>query len=193
MRSVCVFSGSSAGRISDYRDAATQLGKLLAERDIGLIYGGAAVGLMGAVADATIAAGGNVIGVIPRALVEREVAHAGLSDLRVVESMHERKALMAELADAFIALPGGIGTLEEIFEVWTWTQLGTHAKPCAVLNVHGFYDRLLGFLDHVVDEAFLKPVHRGILLASTNPEALLDLLADCRVPSETKWITRNEC
>ena len=192
MQKICVFSGSSSGRISDYRAVTTQLGTLLAERNIGLVFGGAAVGLMGAVADATIAAGGTVTGVIPRALVEREVAHTGLSDLRVVGSMHERKALMAELSDAFIALPGGIGTLEEIFEVWTWTQLGTHAKPCAILNVHGFYDRLLDFLDHVVDEAFLKPVHRGMLLASPDLNVLLDLIADYRVPVETKWITRDE-
>lgn len=192
MRSICVFAGSSSGRISEYHDAATQLGTLLAERNIGLVYGGAAVGLMEAVADATIAAGGEVIGVIPHALVEREVAHTGLPDLRVVGSMHERKALMAELADAFIALPGGIGTFEEIFEVWTWTQLGTHAKPCAVLNVHGFYDQLLGFLDHVVDEAFLKPVHRGMLLTSPDPKELLDLLGSYRVPTETKWIARDE-
>ena len=147
---------------------------------------------MGAVADATIAAGGSVTGVIPQALVDREVAHTSLSDLRIVGSMHERKALMTELSDAFIALPGGIGTFEEIFEVWTWTQLGTHAKPCAVLNVHGFYDQLLGFLDHVVDEAFLKPVHRGMLLASANPAALLDQIADHQVPTETKWIARDE-
>lgn len=192
MRNICVFAGSSSGRSAEYHDAATQLGTLLAERNISLVYGGAAVGLMGAVADATIAAGGHVVGVIPHALVEREVAHTGLPDLRVVGSMHERKALMAELADAFIALPGGIGTFEEIFEVWTWTQLGTHAKPCAVLNVHGFYDRLLGFLDHVVDEAFLKPVHRGMLLASPDPKALLDLLGSYRVPTETKWIARDE-
>jgi uncharacterized protein (TIGR00730 family) len=192
MQRICVFSGSSSGRISEYRDSAVQLGTLLAERNIGLVYGGAAVGLMGAVADATIAAGGSVTGVIPQALVEREVAHTGLSDLRVVGSMHERKALMAELSDAFISLPGGIGTFEEIFEVWTWTQLGTHAKPCAVLNVHGFYDQLLGFLDHVVEEAFLKPVHRGMLLASANPAALLDQIVDYQVPAETKWIARDE-
>jgi uncharacterized protein (TIGR00730 family) len=147
---------------------------------------------MGAVADATIAARGSVTGVIPQALVDREVAHTGLPDLRVVGSMHERKALMAELSDAFIALPGGIGTFEEIFEVWTWTQLGSHAKPCAVLNIEGFYDKLLGFLDHVVDEAFLKPVHRGMLLASTDPAALLDMIGSYQVPSETKWISTDE-
>ena len=192
MQNICVFSGSSLGRTSEYRDTAVQLGTLLAERNIGLVYGGAAVGLMGAIADATIAAGGRVTGIIPRALVEREVAHTGLSDLRVVGSMHERKALMAELSDAFVALPGGIGTFEEIFEVWTWTQLGAHAKPCGVLNVEGFYDRLLDFLDHVVDEAFLKPVHRGMLLASSDPSTLLDMIAAYKVPTETKWITRDE-
>ena len=192
MKRICVFSGSSAGRLEQYRVAATRLGTLLAERGIGLVYGGAAVGLMGAVADATIAAGGTVTGVIPQALVDREVAHTGLPDLRVVGSMHERKALMAELSDAFIALPGGIGTFEEIFEVWTWTQLGSHAKPCAVLNIEGFYDKLLGFLDHVVDEAFLKPVHRGMLLASSDPATLLDLIGSYKVPSETKWISSDE-
>lgn len=192
MQKICVFSGSSLGRNSDYQDVAIQLGTLLAERNIGLVYGGAAVGLMGAVADATISAGGSVTGVIPRALVEREVAHTGLSDLRVVGSMHERKALMAELSDAFVALPGGIGTLEEIFEVWTWTQLGAHSKPCAVLNVHGFYDKLLEFLDHVVDEAFLKSVHRGMLLASPDPNILLDLIVGYQAPTETKWIVHNE-
>ncbi len=192
MQRVCVFSGSSLGRISEYQNVAVQLGTLLAKRNLGLVYGGAAVGLMGAVADATIAAGGSVIGVIPQALVDHEVAHTGLTDLRVVGSMHERKALMAELSDAFIALPGGIGTLDEIFEVWTWTQLGTHAKPCAVLNVQGFYDRLLGFLNYVVDEAFLKTVHRGMLLSSSDPAALLDLLAAYQVPAETKWIVRDE-
>jgi uncharacterized protein (TIGR00730 family) len=192
LKRICVFSGSSVGRLEEYREAAMRLGTLLAERGIGLVYGGAAVGLMGAVADATIAAGGSVTGVIPQALVDREVAHTGLPDLRVVNSMHERKALMAELSDAFIALPGGIGTFEEIFEVWTWTQLGSHAKPCAVLNIEGFYDKLLDFLDHVVDEAFLKPVHRGMLLAEADPTALLDLIVSYRVPSETKWIDRTE-
>jgi uncharacterized protein (TIGR00730 family) len=192
MLRICVFSGSSLGRNSEYRDAAVELGALLAERNIGLVCGGAAVGLMGAVANATIAAGGSVIGVIPKALVDREVAHTGLLDLRVVGSMHERKALMAELSDAFIALPGGIGTLEEIFEVWTWTQLGTHAKPCALLNVRGFYDRLLGFLDHVADEAFLKPVHREMLLSSSDPITLLHLIAEHQAPMETKWIDRDE-
>ena len=158
MRRICVFSGSSPGHRPVYREAAATLGGLFAREGIGLVYGGAAVGLMATVADAARTAGGEVIGVIPQSLVEREVAHTGLDDLRVVGSMHERKALMAELSDAFVALPGGIGTLEEIFEVWTWGQLGSHSKPCAFLNTQGFYNRLLDFLDHVVDEAFLKLV-----------------------------------
>jgi uncharacterized protein (TIGR00730 family) len=153
--------------------------------------GGASVGLMGVVADAALAAGG-VIGVIPRALVEQEVAHTELKDLRIVGTMHERKALTAQLSDAFVALPGGIGTLEEIFEAWTWTQLGSHAKPCALLNVLGFYDKLLDFLDQVVDEAFLKPVHRQVLLTSDEPAHLLELLSAYRVPNETEWIARIE-
>lgn len=192
LRSICVFSGSSLGRRTEYREAAVQLGTALATRGINLVYGGAAVGLMGEVADATLAAGGHVTGVIPRALVDREVAHDGLPDLRIVESMHERKALMADLSDGFIALPGGIGTFEELFEVWTWTQLGNHAKPCAVLNVAGFYDRLLNFVDHAVEEQFLKPVHRNVLLTGTNPSDLLDTLATYTAPSETKWIKKGE-
>jgi len=192
MNRICVFSGSSLGRHDRYRTSAAELGALLAERQIGLVYGGAAVGLMGAIADSVLAAGGEVIGVIPRALAEREVAHTGLPDLRIVDSMHERKALMAELSDAFIALPGGIGTFEELFEVWTWTQLGAHAKPCGLLNTLGFYDGLLTFLDHVVGESFLKPVHRQMLLSSDSPTALLDGLLTYQVPTETKWISPDE-
>jgi uncharacterized protein (TIGR00730 family) len=192
MKRVCVFCGSSPGHKPEYRVVAAQLGTALAERGIGLVYGGAALGLMGAVADAALAAGGEVIGVIPQALVDREVAHSGLRDLRIVGSMHERKALMAELADAFIALPGGIGTFEELFEVWTWTQLGSHSKPCALLNVQGFYDKLLGFLDHVVEQAFLKQVHRDVLLVADTPTQLLDLLRVARIPTDTKWIGPEE-
>lgn len=192
MNRLCVFSGSSSGARPEYLSAAQRLGTLIAERGIGLVYGGAAVGLMGAVADAALLAGGEVIGVIPEALVQREVAHYGLSDLKVVPSMHARKSLMADLSDGFIALPGGVGTLEELFEVWTWTQLGSHAKPCGLLNVAGFYDHLLTFLDHVVDEKFLKPVHRDIALVSGDPVTLLDGLAAHRLPSETKWIDKNE-
>ena len=192
MNRLCVFCGSSPGRDPAYLAAAAELGTFLAARRIGLVYGGAAVGLMGAVADAARAAGGEVIGVIPHALVELEVAHAGLADLRVVGSMHERKALMAELSDGFIALPGGIGTLEELFEVWTWGQLGSHRKPCALLNVAGFYDRLLGFLDFVVDEAFLRPVHRNMLLVAETPESLLQKLEGYRAPPQTRWISSDD-
>lgn len=188
MRRLCVFSGSSSGVSPEYRNAAEELGNLIARQGIGLVYGGAAVGLMGAVADAALAAGGEVIGVIPEALVQREVAHKGLDDLRVVGSMHERKQLMADLSDGFIALPGGIGTFEELFEVWTWTQLGSHAKPCALLNVRGFYNHLLAFLDHVVDEAFLKQVHRDIIVVAEEPTVLLKTLKAHRLPTETKWI-----
>jgi uncharacterized protein (TIGR00730 family) len=192
LKRLCVFCGSSPGRNPAYVAVAAQLGRLLAERRIGVVYGGASVGLMGTLADAAQAAGGEVIGVIPRALVEWEVAHTGLADLRVVASMHERKALMAELSDGFIALPGGIGTLEELFEVWTWAQLGSHGKPCGVLNALGFYDRLLGFLDFVASEAFLKPVHRTMLLVSDTAEGLLEKVESYRPPSKTKWIAREE-
>jgi uncharacterized protein (TIGR00730 family) len=189
---VCVFCGSSPGRNPAYVTAAAELGKLLAERRIGVVYGGASLGLMGVLADAAQAAGGEVIGVIPRALVEWEVAHPGLADLRVVASMHERKALMAELSDGFIALPGGIGTLEELFEMWTWAQLGSHSKPCALLNVRGFYDRLLGFLDFVAEEAFLKPMHRNMLLVDESQEGLLERMDNYHAPPKTRWIAREE-
>jgi hypothetical protein len=188
MRRICVFSGSSPGLRPAYREAATELGRLLAEEGIGVVYGGATVGLMGKVADAARGAGGEVIGVIPQSLVDFEVAHTGLDDLRIVGSMHERKALMAELSDAFIALPGGIGTLEEFFEVWTWAQLGSHAKACALLNVDGYYDKLLGFLDHVVHEAFLRPVHRGMILVEQEPRVLLDAIRRYTPPVVEKWI-----
>jgi hypothetical protein len=192
MRRVCVFCGSSPGRRDEYRLAAARLGTELGRRDIGLVYGGASIGLMGVVADAAREAGGEVIGVIPRSLVDLEVAHTGLDDLRIVASMHERKALMAELSDAFIALPGGLGTLEEIFEVWTWAQLGSHAKPCAFLNISGFYDGLMGFLDHVVDEEFLRPVHRDMVMVETEPDALISALLAYQPPSVAKLIGRNE-
>jgi uncharacterized protein (TIGR00730 family) len=192
MRRVCVFSGSSPGQHPAYREAALALGSSLAREGVGLVYGGASVGLMGAVADAARQAGGEVIGVIPQSLVEREVAHTELDDLRIVGSMHERKALMAELSDGFVALPGGIGTLEEIFEVWTWGQLGSHTKPCACLNTRGFYERLLGFLDHVVDEAFLKPIHRDMLVVVEEPDAVLRSLLAYQPPLATKWIDRDE-
>jgi uncharacterized protein (TIGR00730 family) len=186
----CIFSGSSPGRLPIYGQAAALLGKALASAGIGLVYGGASVGLMGVVADAAQAHGGDVIGVIPRSLVEKEIAHTGLADLRIVDSMHQRKALMAELSDGFIALPGGIGTLEELLEVWTWAQLGHHGKPCALLNINGFYDGLSSFLDHIVNEAFLKPVHRNMLIVEQDVVALLIALRDYEAPQVTKWITQ---
>ena len=192
MTRFCVFCGSSPGRNPAYLAAAAGLGTFLAARGFGLVYGGASIGLMGTVADAARAAGGEVIGVIPRALVKLEVAHADLPDLRVVGSMHERKALMAELSDGFIALPGGIGTLEELFEVWTWGQLGSHRKPCAVLNVAGYYNRLLGFLDFMTHEAFLRSVHRDMLLVADTPESVLEKLVSYHAPPETRWISRDD-
>lgn len=185
---VCVFCGSSFGGRPEYSAAARALGRQLAERGMGLVYGGASVGLMGVVADAALAAGGEVIGVIPRSMVEREIAHAGLSELRVVTSMHERKATMAELADAFVALPGGIGTLEELFEVWTWAQLGLHRKPVALLDVAGFYEPLAAFLDRAVNERFVKLPTRSLLSVETDPAVLLDRLASYEPsPIISKW------
>lgn len=189
---ICIFSGSSAGRLPLYSEAATRLGHALAKSGIGLVYGGASVGLMGAVADAALASGGEVIGVLPDFLAQKEIAHTGLSDLRIVNSMHERKALMAELSDGFVALPGGIGTLEELFEVWTWAQLGQHEKPCALLNINGFYDGLASFLEHIVDEAFLKPEHREMLIVEQDIDDLLKAMLSYTPPKVTKWIKREE-
>ena len=177
---LCVFCGSSLGARSAYRAGAEAFGALLAERHIELVYGGARSGLMGAVADAALANGGRVIGVIPEALKERELAHLGLTDLRVVSSMHERKALMASLSDGFVALPGGIGTLEELFEVWTWSQLGLHDKPCALLDIEGFYSGLAAFMDHVVREGFLKPKQREALIVEADAAALLERMTRYR-------------
>jgi len=189
---LCVFCGSSPGSEPAYALAARALGETLALAGIGLVYGGASVGLMGQVADAALAAGGAVTGVMPRALAEKEIAHAGLTDLHVVGSMHQRKALMAELSDGFVALPGGIGTFEELFEVWTWAQLGHHQKPCAVLNVDGFYDQLIGFLDSVVERRFMRAEHRAMLIEATEPAALIAALRGYTAPGVVKWIERGE-
>lgn len=186
---VCVFCGSNPGRLPEYRAAAVAFGTLLAREGVGVVYGGASVGLMGAVADAALAAGGEVVGVIPQFLADKELAHRGLSALHIVGSMHQRKALMAELSDAFVALPGGAGTLEEIFEIWTWAQLGEHRKPCGLLNVAGFYDQLLAFLDHTAAESFMKPPHRTMLLDADAPEAMLTALRGYVAPVVDKWIT----
>ena len=188
LRSVCVFCGSSFGTRDEYRASAVELGRLLAERRIRLVYGGGNVGLMGTVADACLAAGGSVIGVIPQALVDREVAHTGLTDLRIVQSMHERKALMADLSDAFIALPGGIGTFEEFFEVATWTQLGIQRKPCGLVNIAGYYDGLLLQADRAVHDGFLKRQHREMILTASDPATILDLVSSYEHPLVAKWV-----
>ena len=189
---LCVFCGSSFGASAIYREAAEAFGALLARSGIELVYGGAHAGLMGALADAVLAGGGQVIGVIPEALVERELAHSGLTDLRIVGSMHERKALMASLSDGFVALPGGIGTLEELFEVWTWSQLGLHQKPCALLDVAGFYGGLSAFMDHVVAQGFLRPQQRRALLMEADPATLLERITSYRAEPVTRWIDGSE-
>ena len=191
MRRICVFCGSSPGARDEYAAAAGALGAALARRNLGLVYGGAKVGLMGVIADAVLAAGGEVIGIIPSRLMTRELAHPGLQELRVVASMHDRKREMADLADAFVALPGGIGTLEELTEVLSWAQLGLHAKPCGVLDVAGYFDRLIQFLDHAVAERFLAPAHRAMLMVAGDPDDLLDQLATYRAPAVEKWLDRN--
>lgn len=189
MKRLCVFCGSNSGHDPVYSALAAQLGRVLAQRRIGLVYGGGRIGLMGVVADAALAAGGEVIGVIPKALLDREQGHRGLTELRVVGSMHERKALMAELADGFVALPGGIGTLEEIFEAWTWAQLGMHRKPCGLLDVAGFFKPLVGFLDQVSAAGFLRPTTRSMLTVATSPEELLARFSAYEAPAVTRWVT----
>jgi uncharacterized protein (TIGR00730 family) len=192
LNSLCVFCGSNPGASPAYAEAAARLGRTVAERGMTLVYGGGRVGLMGVVASAALAAGGKVIGVIPEALATRELAHDGLTDLQVVGSMHERKARMSELAGGFLALPGGIGTLEEWFEVWTWSQLGFHPKPCGLLNVAGYYDHLLAFLDHVTAERFLNEAHRSMAIVGDDPERLLDRLAAWQPLRARKWIEAEE-
>ena len=187
LQSICVFCGASPGANPAYREAAVQLGRYLAEHGIRLVYGGGAVGLMGVVADAALAAGGEVVGIIPQSLERAEVGHSGLTRLEVVDGMHARKARMAELSDAFIALPGGLGTLEELFEVWTWGQLGYHAKPLGLLDVNGFYSRLGEFLDHLVSEQFVRAPHRAMLQQAETPAALVQQLSDWRPNATPKW------
>jgi uncharacterized protein (TIGR00730 family) len=179
---ICVFCGSASGRAPTYTAAARELGQLLAKRGIGLVYGGGNVGLMGELADAVLDAGGRAIGVIPQQLVDREIAHGGLTELHVVENLHQRKALMAELADAFLTLPGGVGTMEELFEVWSWGRLGLHSKPCGLLNVNGYFDSLRTLTDQMVTEGFLEPVHRELLLIEEQPSVLLDRLVAYATP-----------
>jgi uncharacterized protein (TIGR00730 family) len=191
MKRICVFCGSSAGSQPEYRAGAEQLGAELIRRKVGLVYGGGNLGLMGAIADSVLKAGGEAIGVIPEHLMKREIGHNRLTKLHIVRSMHERKALMADLSDAFIALPGGFGTLEEFFEVLTWSQLGLHAKPCGIVNVLGYYTPLLRMLDHAIDERFLKPQNRALVIARETPAELLQAFEDWRPVHVEKWLDRD--
>ncbi len=190
MKRICVFCGSSPGARPEYATAAQEMAAAAVRRGIGIVYGGGNVGLMGTLADAALAAGGEVIGVIPRHLMAKELGHKSLTQLHIVGSMHERKAMMADLSDGFIAMPGGFGTYEEFCEVLTWSQLGLHRKPCGLLNVAGFYDRLLAMFDVAAEERFVRPDHRAIVLAEPAPEPLLDALAAWQPPAVEKWIDR---
>jgi uncharacterized protein (TIGR00730 family) len=192
MTRICVFCGSSNGFRPAYAEAARALGRVLVDRGIGLVYGGGCVGLMGTIADAVMKGGGEVIGVIPEALVERELAHGDVTQLIVVRSMHERKAKMAELSNAFIAMPGGYGTFEEFCEIITWAQLGLHRKPCGILNVDGYYDPLLTLFDHAVTEGFLRPTNRLLVIQEKDPYRLLDTLVNYTPPQTEKWIGRDD-
>jgi len=187
MQSVCVFAGSKTGGRPAYRNAARELGRAAAARGHTLVYGGGSVGLMGVIADAVLEEGGRIIGVIPEELQRREVAHAGLTELKVVRTMHERKALMASLSDAVIALPGGLGTLDELFEMLTWAQLGIHTKPCGLLNVAGYFDALLAYMDHTVSEGFIAAEHRSLLLVDDDAGRLLERMAEYRTPPVEPW------
>ena len=186
-----MFAGSSLGINALHRDAATALAEALVDRGLELVYGGGCVGLMGVLADAMLARGGRVIGVIPHTLMVREVGHRGLTELKVVDSMHERKALMAELSDGFIALPGGFGTLEELFEILTWAQLGLHGHPCGALNADGYFDALFRFLDHSLQQGFVRTEHRSMLLVDDDPRRLLERFAQYRAPTVEKWLQRS--
>ncbi|MBN8182383.1 TIGR00730 family Rossman fold protein [Roseibium aggregatum] len=192
MKSICVFCGSSYGALEAYADIARETGRAIAEQGYTLVYGGAKVGLMGTVADAALEAGGKVIGVLPRSLQDKEIGHEGLSELHLVDSMHERKAMMADLSDAFIALPGGVGTLEEIFEVWTWGQLGYHKKPCGFLNAESYYDHLIAFLDHQTEQGFTKQVMRDMAQIASSPLDMIRRFENYTPPSAPKWINRDE-
>jgi hypothetical protein len=192
IKKICVYCGSSSGKNPAYSQAAVNLALALCERNIGLVYGGGAIGVMGTVADAVLAAGGEAVGVIPKALAIKEVAHDNLSELHVVASMHERKAMMADLADGFIALPGGWGTLEELFEILTWAQLGFHDKPCGLLNIEGYYDGLIGFLENSFEQQFVNELYRPMLMKAQEPLALLDQFATYRAPKVRKWMGEDE-
>lgn len=192
MNRLCVYCGSNPGRLPVYREAAAELGRELVRRKIALVYGGASIGVMGAVANAVLENGGEVIGVIPQSLATREVAHSNLSELIVVTSMHERKARMAELADGFVALPGGWGTFEEIFEILTWAQLGIHSKPCGLLNIANYFDHLALFLQHAMDERFVREEYQAMIMMEQQPEILLDRFSQYQPPQVRKWIAVDE-
>ena len=192
MKNICVFTGSNGGARVDYSLAARALGRELAERGMRLVYGGGRVGLMGVIADEVLAQGGQVLGVVPQSLVDKEVAHKGLTELRIVGTMHERKALMADHSDGFIAMPGGFGTLDEFFEIITWAQLGLHRKPCGFLNVAGYYDPLLRFIDHSVAEGFVRREHAGSIVVAASGGELLGKMATHRPPVVEKWIARSD-
>ena len=192
LTSLCIYCGSSGGRIDAYAAAARALARAMVERGIRLVYGGASVGIMGAVADEVLRLGGKAVGVIPEALRRKELAHEGLTELHVTPSMHARKTLMAELADGFVALPGGIGTMEEIFEIWTWGQLGFHRKPCGLLNVAGYYDSLIAFLDHAAGEQFVRPDQRRMLVVESVPANLIDRLTTYTPPELSRWMRPGE-
>jgi uncharacterized protein (TIGR00730 family) len=193
MNRICVFCGSRTGDRAVYAESARRLGEELARRGLGLVFGGGHIGLMGVLADAVLQGGGEVVGVIPQSLVDKELAHAGVTRMHVVATMHERKALMADLSDGFIALPGAFGTADEFFEILTWAQLGIHAKPVGLLNVEGFFDHLLAWLDHTARQGFLKPKHRSLLLEAVEPGPLLDLLMQYHpAPQEPKWVEKEE-
>ena len=192
MKKICVYCGSSLGRSEVYKNTAIVLGEELARRNITLVYGGACVGIMGILADAVLESGGEVIGVIPKALLDKEVGHHGLTELQVVASMHERKKLMETLSDGFIALPGGMGTLEELFEVLTWGQLGFHNKPIALMNVDGYYDHLINHMEHSVNELYVRPEHTKMLMVDDDPAALLKQMAEYQPPVVSKWIRDDE-
>ena len=192
LQTVCVFCGANPGADPAYTNAATAMGRFLAGSGRRIVFGGGRTGLMGALADGALGAGGEIIGVMPRNLIEREVAHTGLSELRVVESMHERKALLSDLSNGFLAMPGGLGTMEELFEVWTWGQLGLHRKPCGLLEVNGFYAPLLAFLDHAVDEGFISERNRSVLVVDNEPAALIARMEAVKPAPVRQWIEKAE-
>ncbi|MCG8637651.1 MAG: TIGR00730 family Rossman fold protein [Desulfobacterales bacterium] len=191
MKHVCVYCGSSDGKKPEYKEAARTLGRAMLDKGIGLVYGGAQIGIMGEIADTVMEGGGEVIGIMPKSLADREIFHTGLTRLEIVDSMHERKAMMADFSDGFIALPGGLGTIEEIFEVLTWAQLGFHQKPCALLNALGYYDNLSAFLNHTVIEGFVNTASRSMLITESDPVTLLERFEEYEAPVVNKWIDRD--